>query len=114
MLTILLQVHTYLQVNRALRAFDTLESLADLATVDEDADQYNAERHNRIFVAEEIEDLLSIACKHLLCVTATVLLINSCYLDVKRVKVEYCTAVPDCKSSGLHLACSAHVKATLW
>ena len=48
-------------MNRALRGFDRLETLADLATVDEDTDQYNADIHAKIFVAEELEDMLRTA-----------------------------------------------------
>ena len=48
----------HLQVNRALQGFDRLGALHDLAAVDEDAEQYNAEMHDRIFVAEQVETLL--------------------------------------------------------
>lgn len=51
-----------LQVNRALRAFDRLETLADLGTVDEDSPQFKREIYNRIFVAEQVEAVLQIAC----------------------------------------------------
>lgn len=49
-----------MQLNRALRGFDRLEGLANLATVDEDATEYDAALHNRIFVAEEVEGLLQL------------------------------------------------------
>lgn len=44
-----------LQVTRALRAFDKLETLA---VVDEDATEYNASLHDRLFVAEVAESML--------------------------------------------------------
>ena len=46
------------QVQRALRAFDKLETLTDLEMVDEDAPTFNETLHERIFVAEEVETLL--------------------------------------------------------
>ena len=45
-------------MQRALRAFDKLETLADLAMVDEDAPAYDEAFHDRIFVAEEVDTLL--------------------------------------------------------
>lgn len=51
-----------LQVNRALRAFDRLETLAHLATVDEDDLSFNKEIYDRIFVAEQVEAVLQSAC----------------------------------------------------
>ena len=51
-----------LQVNRALRAFDRLETLADLATVDEDAPEFKQEIFDRIFVAKQVDIILQIAC----------------------------------------------------
>lgn len=45
-------------MQRALRAFDRLESLADLAIVDEDAPDYDEGFYQRIFIAEEVEAML--------------------------------------------------------
>lgn len=50
-----------LQVTRALRAFDKLETLANLAVVDEDAAEYDASLHDRLFVADTAESMLRIA-----------------------------------------------------
>ena len=49
-----------MQVNRALKGFDCLESISNLAAVDEDAAEYNVEMHKRIFVAEEVENILQL------------------------------------------------------
>jgi hypothetical protein len=46
------------QVQRALRAFDKLETLTDLQMVDEDAPAFDEAFHERIFVAEEVDTLL--------------------------------------------------------
>ena len=50
-----------LQVMRALRAYDKLETLANLAVVDEDAAEFDASLHDRLFVADTAESMLRIA-----------------------------------------------------
>ena len=45
-------------MNRALRSFDRLENLRDLAVVDEDAKEYDVAVHDRVFAAAGIEEML--------------------------------------------------------
>lgn len=47
-----------MQVNRALRSFDKLENLRDLAVLDEDSKEYNEAVHSRVFAAQRIEDMM--------------------------------------------------------
>lgn len=47
-----------MQVNRALRSFDRLENLRDLAVLDEDTKEYNEAVHSRVFAAARIEDMM--------------------------------------------------------
>ena len=41
-----------------MRGFDRLETLDSLATVDEDAAEYDATIYNRIFVADEVSGMM--------------------------------------------------------